>query len=133
MSADRVTYVDSSALVKLVVREPESNALRRYLRRRRPLVASALARAEVSRAVLPLGEAALRQTREVLSRIELVRVNHRVLTIAGTLGPPGLRTMDAIHPATASLFGDGLARMVCYDDRMVRAAQDLGWSVDTPT
>jgi len=51
MSAERAVYVDSSAIVKLVVREPESAALRRYLRSRRPLVASALARTEVLRAL----------------------------------------------------------------------------------
>ena len=56
MSAERATYLDSSAIVKLAVAEPESAALRRYLRRRRPLVSSALARAEVARALLPLGE-----------------------------------------------------------------------------
>ncbi len=133
MNAERVTYVDSSALVKLVVREPESPALRQYLRRRQPLVASALAQAEVTRAVLPLGEAALRQVRKVLARIELVRVNNRVLTIAGTLEPQALRTLDAIHLATASLFGDSLARLVCYDERMARAAEALGWSVDAPS
>jgi hypothetical protein len=133
MSAERVTYVDSSALVKLVVREPESSALRQYLRRRPPLVASALAQAEVTRAVLPLGAAALRQARKVLARIELVRVNSRVLTIAGTLEPQALRTLDAIHLATASLFGESLARLVCYDERMASAAEALGWSVDTPS
>ena len=47
MSAERVVYLDSSAIVKLAVREPESAALRAYLRRRRPLVSSALARVEV--------------------------------------------------------------------------------------
>ncbi len=55
MSADRVTYLDSSAIVKLAVREPESLALRRYLRRRRIVVSSDLAHVEVTRAVLPLG------------------------------------------------------------------------------
>lgn len=133
MSADRVTYVDSSALVKLVVREPESTALRRYLRRRHPLVSSALARTEVSRAVLPLGKGALRQARKVLARVELVRVSNRVLNIAGTLELPELRTLHAIHLATASLFGDTVARLVCYDDRMTRGAQALGLTVDRPT
>ena len=52
MSAERATYVDSSALVKLAVREAESAALRRYLARHRPLVSSALVRTEVVRALL---------------------------------------------------------------------------------
>jgi hypothetical protein len=83
--------------------------------------------------VLPLGAAALRQARKVLARIELVRVSSRVLTIAGTLEPQALRTFDAIHLATASLFGESLARLVCYDERMASAAEALGWSVDTPS
>jgi uncharacterized protein len=53
MSADRATYLDSSALVKLAVRESGSVALPRYLRRRRPLIASALVRTEVTPAMLP--------------------------------------------------------------------------------
>jgi predicted nucleic acid-binding protein len=71
MSADRATYVDSSALVKLAVREPETVALRRYLARRRPLVSSALARTEVLRALVPLGPEAVRRGREVLARVEI--------------------------------------------------------------
>jgi predicted nucleic acid-binding protein len=133
MVADRVVYLDSSAIVKLVVREPESQALRRYLPRRRALVSSALARVEVSRAVLPLGEEALRRAREVLASIDLVRINNRVLVRAGLLEPAELRSLDAIHLATAALFEDTLARFVCYDDRMLQAAQSLGWTVEAPT
>src|SRR5919198_3323595 len=70
MSASKATYLDSSALVKLAVREPESAALRRYLRRRRPLITSALARTEVARALLPLGQQAARRGQEVPARLE---------------------------------------------------------------
>lgn len=132
MSADRVHYLDSSAIVKLVVQEPESQALRAYLRRRRPMVSSALARAEVTRAVLPLGPSAVKRSRDVLQSIDLIRVNNRVLATAGTLEPPELRTLDAIHLATAVLLGDSMARLVCYDDRLAHAAEALGWKVDSP-
>lgn len=132
MSAERVAYIDSSALVKLVVREPESSALRRYLRRRRPLVASALARAEVGRAIMHLGDGARRQMHEVLARVELVRVNNRVLATAGTMQLPGLRTLDAIHLATAALFEDTLTVIVSYDARMTEAAIARGWRVESP-
>src|SRR3954468_15128791 len=94
-------YLDSSAIVKLAVREPESDALRRHLRRRRPLLSSALARAEVLRALLPGGEPALTSGRRVLARVDLVRINDRVLSAAGMLLPVELRTLDAIHLATA--------------------------------
>jgi predicted nucleic acid-binding protein len=132
MSAERVFYLDSSAIVKLVVREPESLALRRYLRRRRPLVASALARAEVMRATRPLGDVALRRGVEVLRRIELVRVNDRVLTAAGVLEPVELRTLDAIHLATAALFEESLGGLISYDPRMLEAAKSMGLAVVAP-
>ncbi len=132
MSAERVTYLDSSAIVKLAVEEPESAALRRYLRRRRPFVSSALARAEVARALLPLGQAAVRRGQDVLSRIELVRVNDRILNSAGALLPAELRTLDAIHLSTAQQLGGDLARVVTYDERMGAAAEALGWSVAAP-
>ncbi len=106
MSTERATYLDSSAIVKLVVREPESAALRRYLRRRRPLISSALAQTEVARALL---------------------------TAAGSMLPANIRSLDAIHLATAQQLGADLARIVTYDDRMVRAAQTLGLAVAAPS
>lgn len=133
MSAERVFYLDSSAIVKLVVREPESSALRRYLLRRRPVVTSALARAEVTRAVLPLGDAALRRARRVLGSIDLIRITNQVLSTAGTLEPAGLRTLDAIHLATAALLQGSLAQFVCYDRRLSAAGRDLGWMVSAPS
>jgi uncharacterized protein len=133
MSAERVTYLDSSAIVKLAVEEPESAALRRYLRRRRPLVSSALARTEVARALLPLGEAGLRRGGDVLSRLELIRVNDRILTIAGALPPAELRTLDAIHLATAQQLEADLARLITYDERMSAAAETIGWPVVAPS
>jgi predicted nucleic acid-binding protein len=132
MSVERVTYLDSSALVKLAVREQQSPALRRYLARRRPLVCSALADVEVTRALMSLGEQAIRRGEEVLSRIDLVRINDGVLRAAAALMPAELRSLDAIHLATAQLFGSELHRIVTYDDRMASAAEALGWRVEQP-
>lgn len=129
---ERATYLDSSAIVKLVVEEPESAALLRYLRRRRPLVTSALARTEVARALLPLGAEAVRRGLDVLSRLDVVRVNDRVLDAAGALQPPEIRSLDAIHLATAQLLGEDLSRVVTYDDRMAQAAAALGRQVVSP-
>lgn len=126
------TYLDSSAIVKLAVREPESVALRRYLRRRQPLVSTALARTEVLRALLPAGDQAITRGRAVLQRIDLVRVNDRILNAAGMLRPPELRSLDAIHLATAHELGDELNALVTYDDRMVTAAKGLGYRVVQP-
>lgn len=123
MSVERVTYLDSSAIVKLAEAAAESTALRQYLRRRRPYVSSALARTEVARALLPRGAEAVRRGQDVLSRINLVRVNDRVLHLAGELPPPTLRSLDAIHLATATLMGASLARLVTYDVRMATTAR----------
>lgn len=132
MSAEKATYVDSSAIVKLAVQEPESSALRRYLSRRRPLISSALARTEVARALMPAGTEAVQRGQEVLARLELARVNDRVLVAAGKLLPTDLRSLDAIHLATAQGLGSDLARLVTYDERMAEAARGLGLAVFAP-
>jgi uncharacterized protein len=126
------TYLDSSAIVKLAVREPESVALRRYLRRRRPLVSSSLARTEVLRAMLPAGNEAVTAGRKVLARLDLVRISNRVLDDAAVLLPARVRSLDAIHLATAGQLGQDLGLIVTYDDRMAEAARQLGHSVVAP-
>jgi predicted nucleic acid-binding protein len=133
MSAERATYLDSSAIVKLAVREPESTALRRYLRRKRPLVTSALARTEVLRALLPFGAAAVAHGEDALTRLDVVRVNDRLLRAAGMLLPFELRSLDAIHLATAAALGADLARVCTYDERMAGAAAGLGMTVVAPS
>jgi len=126
------TYLDSSAIVKLVVAEPESSRLHNYLRRRGPLVTSALARTEVKRAALREGTAALARVPRVFERINLVRVNDSVLNIAGELLPMDLRSLDAIHLATALALGSDLGRLVTYDERMRSAAGQLGMRTAAP-
>jgi uncharacterized protein len=126
------TYLDSSAIVKLAVREDESLALRRYLRRRRPLVSSSLARTEVMRALLPAGDYALAAGRKVLSRLDLVRISTSVLDEAGVMLPADLRSLDAIHLATAHRLGQDLGVIVTYDERMADTAARLGHHVVAP-
>jgi uncharacterized protein len=128
----RATYLDSSAIVKLVVAEPESRALRAHLRRRKPLLSSALARTEVVRALLPAGAIAMARGREVLRRLDLIRINDRVLDMAGTLQPAQVRSLDAIHLATAQLLGEDLNQIITYDDRMADAARSLGLRTTSP-
>ena len=126
------TYLDSSAIVKLVVEESQSTALRRYLRRRRPLVSSALARVEVVRALLLEGDAAVARGHAVLARIDLIRVNDSVLNAAGVLLPADLRSLDAIHLATAGELGRDLEYVVTYDGRMAEAARWMGMKTASP-
>lgn len=132
MNAEAVWYVDSSAIVKLIAKEPETAPLLGFLRTRQTLVSSALAKTEVTRAVMALGDRFIRRAGEVLDRFELVRVSNEILNDAGLLEPVSLRSLDAIHLATAALFGDTLSGLVSYDRRMSEAAESFGWSVYRP-
>jgi len=133
MSAERATYLDSSAIVKLAVAEAESAALRVYLRGRRPLVSSALAQTEVVRALWPYGVDAARRGAAVLARVDLVRMGDRLLEAAAGLPPAELRSLDAIHLATVQQLEDSLTQVVTYDERMSAAAQAMGWTVVAPS
>jgi predicted nucleic acid-binding protein len=126
-------YLDSSAFVKVVVEEAESSALRAFLagsRGRR--VSSALLRTEALRAVLPIGSDALANVREGLRRVDLIAIDDRILDSAGILEPRALRTLDAIHLATALALGDDLDAVVTYDERMLEAARLLGLVTAAP-
>jgi uncharacterized protein len=133
MSAERAIYIDSSAIVKLAIAEPESASLRRYLRRRRPLVVSALARTEVGRALLPLGPLAVRRGIDVLASLDLIRVSDRILADAATLMPVNLRSLDAIHLATIRQLGASITRVLTYDERMSHAVTAVGLTVVAPS
>jgi predicted nucleic acid-binding protein len=132
MTAERAIYLDSSAIVKLVVHEKESTALRRYLKRRAPLVVSALARTEVARALLPLGPTAVQRGHDVLAGLELIRVTDRILLEAGSLLPAEIRSLDAIHLASMRQLGVSLRRLVTYDNRMAVTARKLGIAAVAP-
>ena len=128
-------YLDSSALVKLVQHEVESDALRRYLRAHADdqRVASELVRVEVVRSVLHGGPAAVAHARRQLARLYLVVMDRQVLDQAATLAPGSLlRSLDAIHLASAQLLGSDLRSIVTYDARMAQAATDLGLMVAAP-
>jgi len=126
-------YLDSSAFIKVVVEEAESAALRELLAAdggRR--VSSALLRAEALRAVRHLGPEALAAVREGLRRVDLIAIDDRILDAAGILEPRVLRTLDAIHLATALAVGDDMDVVVTYDERMVVAARLLGLTTTSP-
>jgi predicted nucleic acid-binding protein len=127
-------YLDSSALVKLVQREPESAALRRFLRRlgAAGLVTSALARVEVVRAVGDGGPAAIAQARRLLARVDQINIDRDLLDAAAALPGVSLRTLDAIHLAAAVSLGSALQSVVTYDVRMQAVATALGLATDAP-
>jgi uncharacterized protein len=127
------TYLDASAFVKLIVTEPESGALRAYLRKNpRRRISSALLRTEALRAVRHVGPEAVSGARAALRLIDLVALDDRVLDHAGVLEPRVVRALDAIHLATALSLGDDLSVLVTYDDRMLEGAGLLGLSTAAP-
>jgi uncharacterized protein len=127
-------YLDSSAFVKVVVDEAESAALRTFLASRPSRrISSALLRAEALRAVRHLGPDALASVREGLRRVDLIGIDDRILDSAGTLEPRVLRTLDAIHVATALATGDDLDALITYDEGMLDAARLLGLRTTSPT
>lgn len=132
MSADATVYLDSSALVKLVVAEAESDALLAYLNDRPTRTSCALARVEVVRAVRDHGEVATRRARQLLERVSLLRLDDVLLQAAAELDGPTLRSLDAIHLAAAQALGDGLGDVVTYDHRMASAARGIGLAVSAP-
>ena len=127
-------YLDSSAFVKLVVEERETPAVRTFLADRLARrVSSALLRAESLRAVRNLGPDALAMVREGLRRVDLIGIDDRKnMDAAGTLEPQVLRTLDAVHLATAMAVGDDLETIVTYDERMIEAARLVGLPTATP-
>jgi uncharacterized protein len=130
----RVIYLDSSALVKLALAEPESAALAQWLAERadQPLVSSALHRAEVPRAVWRAEPGALPRSYRVIRRIARVALTADVLDDSATLPPQGLGPAGAIHLASALALRAELTAFVSYDERLLAAARDAGLPVAAP-
>jgi predicted nucleic acid-binding protein len=129
-----VIYLDSSALVKLAVSEPESAALTRYLADRtgQALVSSPLHRAEVLRAVWLAEPGALPRAQRIIRRVSLVSLSHDLLDNAGTVPPGGLPTTAAVHLASALTIRRDLTAFVCYDAQLTAAATAAGLPVASP-
>ena len=132
MSAE-VAYLDASAVVKLLVREAETTALRRRLRSWPRRASSALLRVELLRTVRRAGLPRLMEgARQQLASIDLIRLDDDLLERAAEIEPSTVRSLDAIHLATALGLGSDLAAVVTYDARMSAAAQMLGLPVIAP-
>jgi predicted nucleic acid-binding protein len=121
-------YLDSSALVKLILAEAESSALRQWLAENssEPMVSSTLHRAEVARAVWRYEPAALGQCYRLMRRVQRIGMSADLLDTAATVPPQLLRSGDAIHLATALTIKRDLTAFVAYDKRLLAAAGGLG-------
>lgn len=125
---------DSSALVKLVVEEPESAALEAWLADRRAPspTASDLVRVEVPRAVARIDPSGVPTARALVAGLDLVPVTIDLLESAAGLEPTSLRSLDAVHLATVLSLGPAVEAFVVYDDRLARAATEAGLPVVAP-
>ena len=126
-------YLDTSALAKLVVAEHESPHLRRWLGERKsaPLVTNSIGVVELRRLAARVNREALSTAVRLLARISVVGLTPDALTLAAEIPPPEVRTLDALHVASAALVSD-LDFVVTYDGRMVTAATAFGLPVVAP-
>lgn len=127
-----VVYIDSSALLKRVFREPGSKELRQHLLRWPARVASKLAVVEVTGRTRIIDPEGMARAEAVLRSTDLIAVDDGVIDRARHLHHPGLRTLDAIHVATALLLGRRLHHVVTYDRRMADASTAFGLEVVSP-
>jgi predicted nucleic acid-binding protein len=128
-----VFYLDASAAAKLVLAEDDSDAMKEWIETTDAVIVSSdLLRTEVLRAIRRHAPAQLSQGRAVLESITLVALSRNVYESAAMLGPPVLRSLDALHLASAIEFGDELEGIITYDMRMTEAAQVLDVAVIAP-
>jgi uncharacterized protein len=127
-----VAYVDASAITKLVLEEPDSIALQRWYVESAHVLCSRIGIVETRRAVgrHPHDDAHL----EVIIRsVDVVEFDADIARQAATIGPISLRTLDAIHLASALRLGAAVDAFVTYDDRLAEAARSVGLPVVRPS
>ena len=127
-------YLDSSALVKLVLPEAESAALLQCVADRPDRVTSQIATVEVLRAARRASDdpAVEQRARQILAGVHLLRLDDATLDATATIGPRRVRALDAIHLATAEHLGPALEAMIVYDSALADAARTAGIQVLAP-
>lgn len=129
-----VAYLDTSAFLKLLVAEPESDALRDALRRWPSRASATLLRTETVRALRRSGHHDLvGPARRLIRTIHLVRLDEPLLDRAGDLDPAEMRSLDALHLAAALSLGPDVGVVITYDERLRRAAETQGLAVQSPS
>jgi predicted nucleic acid-binding protein len=127
-------YADTSAVIKLLADESHSRAFAAFYDSNADTewVSSALLRIEVTRAVTRAMPALLPDARDLLSAFSYIAIDDDV--VEGAMNEPdrGLRSLDAIHLATARILADDLSAVVSYDDRLLKAAADAGLGIASP-
>jgi uncharacterized protein len=126
-----LSYIDASALVKLVVEEPGSAAMLRWYVESETVVTSRIGVIETSRASRRT-EHDPERLRRVLDSIAVIECDAAIADRAAAVVPPSVRTLDAIHVATALALGGTLDAFVTYDERLAEAAREAGLPVVAP-
>ena len=125
-----IYYFDTSAVVKLVVAEDHSDEILRLWQEPDAVnVSSALLKTELLRAVKNEDAEIKQRARQVLATFSLIAISDHILESAAVLDPSVLRTLDAIHVASALSVGEDLAAVVAFDTRMAQAAANAGLSL----
>lgn len=136
--AEGVLYADTSALVKLVVREVESDVVETEVARWDRIATSEIATIELPRATARAradgrtGVADGRVVLELLAALRIAPLTDEVRALAATMEPVELRALDAIHLASALALNPDLAAVLTYDHRMAEAARVRGVDVIAP-
>lgn len=134
MTDAKLVYMDTSAFVKLVIAEPETEALIAALAPETRMVASEILEVETVRAARRArGQEAADSARAQLAGVRLLPLTAQVRRRASELDPDTLRSLDAIHIATALDLGEHLDCIYAYDTRMTAAAATLGLRTCAPT
>lgn len=127
-------YLGASALVKLVMTEAESSSLRRFLSKDPLLISSRIAAVEVRRVAAGQDEVGTEaQVEALLGAVLLVEVDEAIALAAGTARPPSLRSLEAIHLASAQAVASEVTAVITYDQRLADAAQGAGLTVMAPS
>lgn len=125
--------MDTSAYVKLPLREPELVPLAEELAKWGGHVSSQLLAVEAIRACARYGDRYEREARRFLESVALVPIDDEVLDEAVALRPIGLRSLDALHLATAVVVKNEIAVFVTYDQRLADAAATHGLTAVMPS
>lgn len=131
-TSDRYAYLDTSAFVKLCWPEPESEALHSYLSGWPQRVSSVLLCTEALRAAQRQPATRIERTQRLLERMPMVEVDRSLFRQAGLLGPATMRSLDAVHVASALALGPDLGVVITYDERMAVVARLFGLDVASP-
>lgn len=130
-------YMDTSALTKLLIAEPETPELRNWLTSQidqgDSAATSALGRVELMRTVARYGDISQAdRARYLLDGLDILPLTEPMMSLAESIGPATLRSLDAIHLAAAAYFDQELTAFVTYDHRLLNGCRDIGLTIASP-